>query len=71
MVDGQTGWLVEEKNPDELEGVIRGIIRNPSCLTEMGHSARRLVEAKYDVRSNRLDSVYDLVIRRGVLGSLL
>lgn len=68
VVDGQTGWLVEEKNPDELEGVIREIIRNPSCLTEMGYSARRLVEARYDVRSNRLDSVYDIVIRRGVPG---
>ena len=60
--DNETGWLVSERNADEIEATLRSIVRNPSMLSEFGHAARRLVEAKYDIRSIRLDTVYDRVL---------
>ncbi len=60
--DGKTGWLVEEKDVDALEGVLRGIVQDPSVLGGLGTAGRRLVEQKYDIQEIRLDPLYDRVI---------
>jgi colanic acid/amylovoran biosynthesis glycosyltransferase len=60
--DNETGWLVSERNADEIEATLRRIVRDPSMLSEFGFAARQLVETKYDIRSIRLDSVYDRVL---------
>ena len=62
VVDGETGWLVEERNEDEIEATLRRIVADPSMLSAFGSTARQLVEAKYDIRSMRLDAVYDRVL---------
>jgi colanic acid/amylovoran biosynthesis glycosyltransferase len=60
--DGKTGWLVSERSADEIEAALRKIVRDPSDLEAFGRSARALVEANYDIRSMRLDPVYDRVL---------
>ncbi len=55
----RTGWLVSERNVDELETILRSIVSDSSCLPEFGRNARRLVEQRYDILAMRLDSVYD------------
>lgn len=62
VLDGETGWLVAERNVGEIEGRLRDLVKDPSMLSAFGSSARRLVEAKYDIGSIRLDSVYDRVL---------
>jgi colanic acid/amylovoran biosynthesis glycosyltransferase len=63
--DGETGWLVGERNADEIEATLRGIVRDPSMLNRFGVAARKLAQAKYDIRTMRLDSVYDRVLPGG------
>ena len=60
--DNETGWLVSERNADEIEATLRSIVRDPSKLSGFGSAARELVEANYDIRSIRLDTVYDRVL---------
>ena len=60
--DGESGWLVSERNADEIEAVLREIVSDPSKLNAFGHAARKIAESKYDIRSIRLDSVYDRVL---------
>jgi len=59
--DKRTGWLVSERNAGEIEGVLRSVVSDSSCLPEFGRSARKLVEDRYDIRAMRLDSVYDRI----------
>jgi colanic acid/amylovoran biosynthesis glycosyltransferase len=60
--DGVTGWLCAERDVDCLEAALRSIVKDPALLQEMGRRARKLVEEKYDIRTNRLDPVYDRVL---------
>ncbi len=61
--EGRTGWLVEEKDVDGLEGILREVVRDPSVLPAYSRRARELVEGKYDIRKNRLDDIYDEVLK--------
>ena len=61
--DKRSGWLVSERNVDELEKVLRTIVSDPSSLPEMGRYARKLVQERYDIRAMRLDAVYDRIMR--------
>lgn len=63
--DNETGWLVSERNADEIEATLRNIVRDPSMLHAFGCEARKLVEEKYDIRTMRLDSVYDRMLPGG------
>jgi colanic acid/amylovoran biosynthesis glycosyltransferase len=58
----ETGWLVAERNADQIEATLRRIVCHPSMLSAFGTAARKLVEAKYDIRASRLDSVYDRIL---------
>lgn len=60
--DNETGWLVAERNADEIEATIRSIVKDPTVLGVFGSAARLFVEKNYDIRSNRLDSIYDGVL---------
>lgn len=59
---GRTGWLVSERNSDELEFVLRSIVADSSLLAEFGRNARALVEERYDSRTMRFDPLYDRVL---------
>ncbi len=63
VAEGKSGWLVNEKDVDGMEGILRQIIRDPSVLPGYSRSARELVEGKYDIRKNRLDDIYDKVLK--------
>lgn len=58
---GRSGWLVSERNVDEIEAVLRTIVADPSVLPEMGRYGRQLVQERYDIRTMKLDSIYDTI----------
>ncbi len=62
--DGKTGWLVNEKDVDGLERILRDIIRDPAVLPDFGKRSRELVVRNYDLRKNRLDEIYDGVLSK-------
>ena len=47
--DGQSGFLVAEKDIDNMAERINRMIRNPDILPEMGIAGRRFVEANFNV----------------------
>lgn len=55
---GRTGWLVPERGIDDLAAALARAYRAPELAKELGLNARALVEQKYDVRTQSLDSVY-------------
>ncbi len=61
--DGETGWLVDERDSSGLEAILREIVADPSVLPAFGRRARELVEANYDIRQHPLDDVYDRVLK--------
>jgi Glycosyltransferase len=72
VADGETGWLVAERSADEIEAVLRNIVSDPSMLNRFGVAARKLAGEKYDIRTMRMDSVYDRVLpgrRRRLIGA--
>jgi len=59
--DGETGWLVEEKRPDQIAVRIRWFVENPAALQEFGRRARRHIEAHYNaaIENEKLEALYD------------
>lgn len=49
VMDGENGFLVPVRSPDDLENALRRFVSNPELLVRMGASARRVAEEKYDV----------------------
>lgn len=47
VVDGETGYLVENKNTHRLAEAIERLLDNPTLRTEMGRTARRRVEQHF------------------------
>lgn len=52
VVDGHTGLLVPEKDPDALAGALRRLLDDPQQATALAANGRRHVEAAFDVRSS-------------------
>ena len=48
---GQSGFLVAEKDIDDMAERINRMIRNPDILPEMGIAGRRFVEANFNVET--------------------
>lgn len=63
VVHGETGWLCRERSAEDVAGALADALAHPEKLGEYGRAARRLVERKYDVRANRLDSIYQRLLR--------
>jgi colanic acid/amylovoran biosynthesis glycosyltransferase len=49
--DGRSGFLVAEKDIDDMAEKIARIIRNPEIMPEMGIAGRRFVEANFNVET--------------------
>lgn len=62
--DGETGFLVPERNPGELAERLMRLLGDPGQLSRFGRSARRKIEMEYDIRerSRALEDHYDAVI---------
>lgn len=52
LVDGQTGFLVREKDVDAIADRIRQLYENPDRLVSMGRSGRAFVENRYSIKNH-------------------
>ena len=70
IVDGKTGLLVEEKNPEDLANKIEFLIKNPDKYKELSHAGRRDVEERFDIEKigERLLKIYEDVFARSRQG---
>lgn len=59
VVDGETGILVEERNPQALADAINKLFNNPDLAAKMGKKGRQRVEetANWDVLNERLSTI--------------
>jgi glycosyltransferase involved in cell wall biosynthesis len=62
LIEGETGFLVEPYDADELRDRMERLLRDPALARRMGENARRLMETKYslDRFCERLQRAIDL-----------
>ena len=48
--DGETGFLVQERDPDRLAEKLAELLSSPQLRKTMGDAARMLVEEKFSVQ---------------------
>ncbi|MHC4554210.1 MAG: glycosyltransferase [Planctomycetota bacterium] len=60
VLDGQSGFLVPEKDVRALTGAIKKLLETPSAWSQMGQAGRSFVEKGYDVKviTTRLVDLY-------------
>ncbi|MCY1292452.1 D-inositol-3-phosphate glycosyltransferase [compost metagenome] len=65
VVDGETGYLVPERDETALAERIRVMLSDPAARTKMGSAARKLVESRFDIRRQaiELESFYETLVR--------
>ena len=66
MVDGQTGFLLEEKNIEKIAEKIVYLYSNPEERLKMGKAGRAFVEDKYSIllSTKQLITYYnDIIIK--------
>ena len=51
VLDGQSGYLVPEKDTDALSNATKRLMLNPSCWKEMGEAGREFVQRKYETKN--------------------
>lgn len=66
VVDGETGWLVPERDVKRLAISLGRLISSPTLRAAMGAAGRKRVETRFDLDAQRarLEYWYDLVLRR-------
>lgn len=59
--DGQSGFLVSERDVDALAEKLEYLIRHPEVWPEMGRAGRKYVEERYDIKklNQRLVKIYE------------
>jgi colanic acid/amylovoran biosynthesis glycosyltransferase len=62
--DGQTGFLVPERDPSSLEDRLRRLVADPALRARLGGAARAKMEREYDIRDRvqALEEHYDEVV---------
>ncbi len=65
--DGVSGWLVQEKRPEEIAAKVQWFARHPESLAEFGANARQHVETHNNaaVENEKLEAVYDELLGAG------
>jgi glycosyltransferase involved in cell wall biosynthesis len=65
IADGQTGFLVPEKDPEALAQRMADLLDNPALRLGMGARARAFVEERFDIRrqTEKLEAFYDGLLR--------
>jgi glycosyltransferase involved in cell wall biosynthesis len=60
VVDGVTGYLVPERDPEALAERLHALIADPDLGERLGAAGRAMVERRYDLRTQtaRLESLY-------------
>ena len=61
VVDGETGILVDRKNPEKIAEAILKLIEDPALRIEMGRKGKQRYEEHYtlDVNVNKMISVFN------------
>jgi len=61
VIDGKSGFLVNERDTDNLAKKLEFLILNPKTWKAMGEYGRRHIEADYDIKKqvNKLEEIYD------------
>ena len=64
VIDGRTGYLVPERDPDALAARIGKLLDEPLMRRRMGAEGRALVEQQFDIdrQTARLESLYDGIL---------
>lgn len=64
VIDGRTGFLVPERDPDALARRMIELLHDPSLRHRMGADARAHVECNFDIRRQTatLENLYDAVV---------
>ena len=65
VLDGESGFLVPERNVDQLADRLEFLIQNPDKWPKMGRAGRKHVEEKFDSKmlNNRLLGIYGTLLR--------
>ncbi len=60
IVDGRSGFLVEERDVDALVEKLRRLVEHPDTWPQMGRCGREFVEKHFDSRilNKRLERIY-------------
>jgi glycosyltransferase involved in cell wall biosynthesis len=66
VIDGETGFLVPEHDPDALAARMALLIQSAELRDRLGRAARAMAEARFDLRRQtaRLERLYDEVLAR-------
>jgi colanic acid/amylovoran biosynthesis glycosyltransferase len=64
VIDGRTGYLVPERDPDALANRIGELLDDPARRYRMGAEGRALVEQRFDIdrQTAMLESLYDSLL---------
>lgn len=52
IMDGDTGYLAENKNPRDLADRLESLTRDPNLRKRMGEKSRRITEEQYNIEKN-------------------
>ena len=56
IADGETGFLVPERDPEALAARIGALLADPALRQRMGQAARRRVERQFDLIRQTADA---------------
>ncbi|HLC42898.1 MAG TPA: glycosyltransferase [Methylomirabilota bacterium] len=59
VIDGETGFLLDEEDPDRLSRLLQRLLENPETARQMGRTGRRRVEAEFS-HARRVLQVEDI-----------
>ena len=67
VIDGQTGFLVPERDADALAGRMGDLLDDQATRLRMGGLARALIERQFDIhrQTETLETLYDSVLSTG------
>lgn len=68
--DGHTGWLVDERHPEQIADRVQWFREHPEALHAFAAQARRHVEERHNLRTEaaRLEALYDEVLSEPAAG---
>jgi colanic acid/amylovoran biosynthesis glycosyltransferase len=64
VLDGQSGFLVPERDVDAMAGRLEYLIEHTEIWTEMGRAGRKFVEENFDIKklNKQLVEIYENII---------
>jgi colanic acid/amylovoran biosynthesis glycosyltransferase len=67
VIDGQTGYLVPEKDVDALSKAIKKLLEGPDICPQMGRTGRAFVEQNYEIKelNEKLIGIYQEITGTG------